>query len=125
MRNLIARTVITLAVFALAGVGALAGGKKDRVDFRQDFEVNGTTVEKGSYDVSFDKEAGELSIIKGGKVIAKSKARAEQSESKNKYTAVRVSTESGRGVLRSISIAGDRQTVVLGEGGGASAGGTQ
>jgi len=126
MKKLIARTVITLAVLSLASAGALAGGKKGSIKLREDVQIGGVTVEAGSYDVVFDKESGELSIMKGRKVVAKTKAHTEQAASKARTTTFTVAGEKDSRVLRSLTFGGDRQVIVLGEtGGGAVTGGTQ
>ena len=120
----IARTLSTLAIFSLAAAGALAGDQKDRIKLTEDISVSGSTVEAGSYDVAFDKESGELSIKKGGKVVAKAKASVEQSSSKARTTTYTVAAENGARVLRSVAFAGGKR-IVLAEGGGAVTGGNQ
>ena len=125
MKKLIARTFITLALISLAGASAMAGGQRDRLKLDEDTRVGETTVEAGSYDVKFDKESGELSFMKGGKVVAKAKARSEQSAAKNRNTTFTVGSENGGRVLRSVAFGGSKQIAVLGEAGGAASGGTQ
>jgi hypothetical protein len=126
MKKMIARTVITLALFTLAGASALAGDQRDRIKFDEDVRLGGATVEAGSYDVKFDKESGELSLVKGGKVVAKAKARSEQAASKNRSTTFTIGEENGGRVLRSVSFGGSKQIAVVGESaGGAASGVTQ
>ena len=125
MKKLIARTFITLALFSLVGVGAMAGDQRDRLKLDEATRVGETTVEAGSYDVKYDKESGELSFVKGGKVVAKAKARSEQSAAKNRNTTFTVASDNGVSVLRSVAFGGSKQIAVLGEAGGASTGGTQ
>jgi hypothetical protein len=125
MKKGIGRTFVAVLVLALACVSALASGKGDRISVQETFQLNGTTIERGSYDVSFDAEAGELSIKKNGKVIAKSKARAEQSESKSRDTTFTTKTDNGSRVLSSVRFAGDRQTILVGAAGGAVTGSAQ
>ena len=125
MKKLIARTFITLALVSLAGVSAAAGDQRDRLRLDEDTRVGETTVEAGSYDVKFDKESGELSFLKGGKVVAKTKARSEQSAAKNRNTTFTVGSENGVSVLRSVAFGGSKQVAVLSESGGAASGGTQ
>jgi hypothetical protein len=40
---------------------------KQKVTFENDIKVNGTLVKKGTYDVKFDDETGQLAIEKNGK----------------------------------------------------------
>lgn len=122
MKKFFARTVAALVICALSGALALADGKKDQIKVMEGFQLNGATVEKGTYEVSFDEKAGEISLKRKGKVVAKSKARAEQSDSKSKYTTFTVGEAGGGRVLRSVTFSGDRRTVVIGEGGAAAAG---
>ena len=124
MKKFFARTFTAFVICALAGAIALADSKKDQIKVTEDFQLNGASVEKGTYEVSFDEKAGEISLKRRGKVVAKSKARAEQSESKSKYTTFSVGETGGSRVLRSVTFAGSKQTVIVGEG-GMTTGGTQ
>ena len=125
MKKFFARTLAAFVICTLAGASALADNKKDQIRVTEEFQLNGASVEKGTYEVSFDEKAGEISLKRHGKVIARSKARAERSESKSKYTTFTVGEAGGGRVLRSVKFAGDKQTVVVGEGGGAATAGTQ
>ena len=122
MRKQIVRVVTGVFILALACSAALANGKSEQVKFYEDFQLNGTKLEKGTYKVTYDAKSGELSVAElGGKVIARAKARTEQSEKKNRYTTFTTGAENGAQLLRSVSFAGERQKVVVGEGGGAAA----
>ena len=125
MKKFFARTVTAFAICTLAGTVALADNQKDQIRVTEEFQLNGASVEKGTYEVSFDEKAGEISLKRRGKVIARSKARAERTESKSKYTTFTVGEAGGARVLRSVTFAGNKQTVVIGEGGGATTAGTQ
>lgn len=120
MKKFFARTLTAFVICTLAGAVALADNKKDQIKVTEEFQLNGAAVEKGTYEVSFDEKAGEISLKRRGKVIARSKARVEQTESKSKYTTFTVGEAGGGRVLRSVTFAGNRQTVVVGEGGGAT-----
>ncbi|HVG31105.1 MAG TPA: hypothetical protein VM864_15450 [Pyrinomonadaceae bacterium] len=122
MRKQIVRVVTGVFILALACTAALASGKSEQLNFHEDFQLNGTKIEKGTYKVSYDAKSGELSVAdKEGKVVARAKARAEQSEKKNRYTTFTTGTENGAKLLRSVSFAGERQSIVVGEGGGPAA----
>ena len=125
MKKLIARALSTLAIFSLATAGALAGDQKNRIKLSEDISVSGSPVEAGSYDVAFDQESGELSIKKGGKVVAKAKASVEQASSKARSTTYTVASENGARVLRSVAFAGGKRVVVSESGGGAVSGSNQ
>lgn len=126
MKKLIARTVIALALSSLVGATAVAGAKRERIKLDEAVRVGETTIEAGSYEVKYDKVSGELSFMKGRKVVAKAKARAEQSSAKNRSTTFTIGSEGSGRVMRSIAFGGDKQVFVLGEaGGGAVTGGTR
>ena len=125
MKRLIASTVMTLALLSLGGATALAG-QRERIKLSDDVRVGDATVEAGSYDVKFDEETGELSFLKGGKVVAKVKARSQEAASKNRSTTFTTAEENGALVLRSVAFGGSKQVAVVGEAGGAAGnGGTQ
>ena len=126
MRKMITRTVITLALSTLTVATALAGDQRSRIKLEEDTRIGGATVVAGSYDVRFDEESGELSIMKGSKVVAKTKARSEQAASKHRNTTFLVAEENGGRVLRSIGFGGSKQVAVVGDSvAGATTGGTQ
>lgn len=82
MKSIVSRMLVVLMVGALTSVVALAKVQKHRVTFESDIKVNGTLVKKGAYDVKFDDETGQLSIVKNGKVVAQAMARVETREKK-------------------------------------------
>jgi hypothetical protein len=71
-----------MLVGALTSVVAFAKVQKHRVNFENDIKVNGTLVKKGTYDVKFDDETGQLSIVKNGKTVAQAMTRVETREKK-------------------------------------------
>jgi hypothetical protein len=74
--------LVVLMVGALTSVAALAKVHKQRVTFDEDIKVNDTVVKKGTYEVKFDDETNQLSIVKNGKVVAQAMARLESREKK-------------------------------------------
>jgi hypothetical protein len=64
-------------VTALTSVVALAKVHKHKVTFDEDIKVNGTVVKRGTYEVKFDDETGQLLIAKNGKVVAQAMAKLE------------------------------------------------
>jgi hypothetical protein len=75
------KSVNRLTVFVLIGViangVAFAKTIKKRVTFSDPVVVNGALVKQGSYDVVFDDQTNELTIVKGRKVEAKAPAQLE------------------------------------------------
>jgi len=69
-------------LFLLIGIvtTAVGLGKTTRkgVTFNQPVTVNGTLVEAGTYEVAFDDQTNQLTIIKDRKVIASADAHVEK-----------------------------------------------
>jgi hypothetical protein len=74
--------LVVLMVGALTSVVAFAKVHKHKVTFENDIKVNGTLVKKGTYDVKFDDETGQLSIIKNGKTVAQKQWRSLEARAK-------------------------------------------
>jgi hypothetical protein len=93
---------------------ALAAGKSRSVTFLSDVMLNGTTIKKGTYQVTFDEKTGELTISNRKTVIAKGNARLE------KFTGTpgTVYVTQSNKELASIVFSGNQAT--LGGGGGGS-----
>jgi len=86
-----------------------------------DIKVNGTEVKHGDYDLVFDEQSGELSIMKGKKVIAKTTARMEKRATKAKTTEINTRGEGAMAELIGITLSGkDEAFVVTGAGGSAN-----
>ena len=118
---------VALVITALAAISAMAGDKgkveKKTVTFSDDTMVNGTLVKKGDYDVKYDDASGELSVIKNGKVIAKTTAHYEARSDKAKSTALRTVDAGGNVALKGVTFGGSDQDVIVGARGSVS--GTQ
>ena len=77
MKSIVNRVLVVMMVGALTSVVAFAKTQKHRVTFDNDMKVNGTLVKKGTYDIKFDDETGQLSIVKNGKTVAQAMTRVE------------------------------------------------
>ncbi|MDQ2856271.1 MAG: hypothetical protein M3R68_08080, partial [Acidobacteriota bacterium] len=79
MKYFVRHLSIGLVVLALAAVMAFGKDKikEDWVTFSNDVSVGGSTVKAGEYKVRFNQETGELAIVKGSKVVAKTTARLQ------------------------------------------------
>ena len=77
MKSIVNRVLVVMMVGALTSVMAFAKTQKHRVTFDNDMKVNGTLVKKGTYDIKFDDETGQLSIVKNGKTVAQAMTRVE------------------------------------------------
>jgi hypothetical protein len=116
-----------LVIGALASLSALAGDKgkveKKTITFTDDVMVNGTLVKAGDYEVKFDESSNELSIVKNGKVLAKTPAHVETRSDKAKNTALRTVDKGGNAELIGVTFGGSDRDVMVGATG--STNGTQ
>ncbi len=113
MKFKLKRVLVMLLLAVMASVVALGKSKRETVTFPNDLNVNGTVVKKGTYEVKFDEQTNELSVLKGSKVIVKVPARVEQGEGKARSFEIR-STGSGDGAqLVAVKFGGSSQNIVL------------
>lgn len=127
MRRFMKTMFVALVITALASISAIAGDKgkveKKMVTFTEDTMVNGTLVKKGDYEIRFDDSTGELSVMKNGKVKAKTAAHYEARSDKAKSTALRTIGSGSNVELKGITFGGSDQDVIVGARGSVS--GTQ
>ena len=126
MKAFMKNTVVALAMVALVAIGALAAAKdkvkRETVTFDSDVMVNGTLVKAGTYEIKFDEKAGELAILKDGKVKAKAAMRSEERSGKAQLTAVRTANNGSIAELTGITFAGSTQNLVVSGSSGAVTG---
>ena len=122
MKSIVNRMMVMMLVGALTGVVALAKVKKDKVTFDNDIKVNGTLVKKGTYDVKFDDETGQLSISKSGKVVAEAMTRTEQRARKAGDFQVRSATSGDETQLVSVTFGGSDKDLVIANNGASTSG---
>ncbi len=124
MKRFMKTMFVALAITALASISAIAGDKgkveKKTVTFTEDVMVNGTLVKAGDYEIRFDDSTGELSVVKNGKVKAKTAAHYEARSDKAKSTALRTVDSGGNVELKGITFGGSDQDVVVGARGAVS-----
>ena len=109
-------------VSALTGVVALAKVHKQKVTFENDIKVNGTLVKKGTYDVKFDDESGQLSVIKNGKVVAEAMARLEPRAKKAADFQVRSTVNGNESQLTGVTFGGSDKDVMISNNGASTSG---
>lgn len=122
MKRFITTLFVALIVGALASFSAFASGDKDKVEkktitFPEDVMVNGTLIKAGDYEVKFDQTTNELTIIKNGKVEAKTPAHVEARADKAKNTALRTIDKGGATELIGVTFGGSNQDVMVGASG--------
>ena len=86
MKSIVNRIAVLLLVSSLASPLVLAKTTSKEVTFQQAISVNGTLLNKGTYNVTFNDETGELTFKKGKKVVATAGARLERTDSEGSYT---------------------------------------
>lgn len=122
MKSIVNRMMVVLMVGALTSVVAFAKTQKHKVTFDNDIKVNGTLVKKGTYDVKFDDQSGQLSIIKNGKVVAEAMTRSEQRANKAGDFQVRSLTKDNETQLVGVTFGGSDKDVVISNNGASTSG---
>ena len=124
MKSMVSRMVAILMVGALTGVVAFAKVHKQKVTFESDMKVNGTLVKKGTYDVKFDDESGQLSIEKNGKTVAQATAKLEAREKKANDFQLRSTVNGDETNLTGITFGGSDKNIVITSGGSSTSTGS-
>ena len=122
MKSMMNRMLVVLMVGALTSVVALAKVQKHRVTFDNDIKVNGSLVKKGTYDVKFDDQTGQLTIAKDGKVIAQAMAKLEPRAKKANDFQLRSNGSGDDTHLVGVTFGGSDKDVVISNGGATTTG---
>ncbi len=123
MKSIVNRIVVVVMVGALASVAAFGKTHKQRnVAFDSDIKVNGTLVKKGTYDLAFDDESGQLTISKSGKVIAQTMTKLEARSKTAKGFQLRTLGSGDETQLVGATFGGWDKDVVITNGGAATTG---
>ena len=118
MRKMINLLVIAAVVCLFSTLTVFGKDKSEFINLPQDVVINGTLVKKGQYKLKFDEKSGELLIMKGSKVVAKTSARLEKREDKAGRTEFNTITNGSQSELRGITFRGDSEKIVFAQGGG-------
>ena len=121
MKRFANNMIAALVLCVMTSVVASAKTTTERVTFPQDVMVNGTMVKKGTYKVTFDDATGVLNIHVNKKTIATTTARWEKRDRKALETRVSTTVQGDARELRSITMSGDSQSIVVGDGAQAAA----
>lgn len=122
MKSIVNRIAVVLVVGALTSMVAFAKVQKHRVTFESDIKVNGTLVKKGTYDIKFDDETGQLSIVKNGKTVAEATARVESRAKKANDFVLRSTVNGDQTEMIGVTFGGSDKDVLLTGGSATSAG---
>lgn len=113
MKRIPSYIVVALVFSLLMSVTAWAKGKSGSVTFYEDTVVGGTVVKKGTYQLKFNEETGEVAIMKGKTELAKTSARLEKQERSSSGTKYEFVSKEGGKTLKSVLFAGDKDAIVL------------
>ncbi len=105
--------VVALLLITLAGASVFAKTKKEKITFTSDVTVNGTLVKHGTYDVVFDDQSDELSILKSNKLITKAMARTEMRSDKAREASFRTLKAGEVAQLLGVTFAGSNQEILV------------
>src|SRR5690349_14561494 len=122
MKSIVNRVIVVLMVGALTSVVALAKVHKQKVTFENDIKVNSTVVKKGNYDLKFDDETGQLSIVKNGKTIAQAMAKTEARQKKANDFQLRSAVNGDETQLVGVTFGGSDKDVLITNSGAATTG---
>ncbi len=77
---------------------AMAAGRnlRDQIVFGQEIVVNGAKVKPGTYELRFDAEASELTILKENKVVATTRVTVQSGQKPERQTTIYL-TSTGQG----------------------------
>ena len=118
MKVFLKSTFAALMICALASIAVFAAAKDkvktESVTFTQDIMVNGTLVKAGDYQLKFNEQTGELSILKDGKVKAKTTAQIQSRSEKARNTSVRTLEKGGTAELIGVTFGGSTRDLVVG-----------
>ena len=113
MKSIMNRMLVVLMVTALTSVVALAKVQKHKVTFDEDIKVNGTLVKRGTYEVQFNDETGQLSIAKNGKVVAQAMAKLESRTKKANDFQLRSTNSGDEQQLTGVTFGGSDKDIVI------------
>jgi hypothetical protein len=122
MKSIVNRVLVVMMVGALTSVVAFAKTQRQRVTFDNDMKVNGTLVKKGTYDIKFDDETGQLSIVKNGKTVAQAMTRVEARVKKANDFQLRSTVNGDETQLVGVTFGGSDKDVLITNGGAATTG---
>ena len=122
MKSIVSRMLVVLVIGALASVAAFAKVTKHQVTFENDIKVNNTVIKKGTYDVKYDDQTNEFSVVKNGKVVATATGRLEARSKKASDFQLRSTGSGDDAQLVGVTFGGWDKDVVLGTGASSNTG---
>ncbi len=115
------KMLMTLMAVALMTAGLTMVEARDRsktITFLNDVTVNGTLIQKGTYDVKFDSESNEVTISRNGRPVASTKVDIKLTDRKNPHNSAAYVERDNMRVLTSITFEGDKRVLLVNNGSG-------
>ena len=113
MKSVVNRIIVALLLVTMTSVASFAKSKKANVTFTVDTKVNETLVKSGTYKAILNEETGELSILKGDNVVAKTAPQLKMRDSKGRSTEIYSVKDGDQTALVGLAFSGSDQQVVL------------
>lgn len=117
MKFIVNRVIVAFLLVTLASAAAFGKSKRATVSFDVDTKVNGTLLKSGTYEVVFDEQTGELSILKGSKVVAKTATRLVMRDGKGRTKEIHTVMEGDETAFVGIAFSGSEQKVLVSQAG--------
>jgi hypothetical protein len=115
MKKTVSDLAAISALLLLGMTTALADGKrlKDSISIPHETVVNGTKLKPGTYEIRFDADASEVSVLKGSQVIATARASVKEGEKAVRKTETYYSTTDKGMALTKLVFKGDDRAILL------------
>ncbi len=125
MRKSGGKLIVISAMLLMSVMTAFADGKilTDSITIAKEVVVNDTKLKPGTYDVKFDSETNEFSILKGSKVITTTRASVKGGEKIVRKTETYFSVTDKGLALTKLVFKGDERAILLDNGTGSAAAG--
>jgi hypothetical protein len=110
------KMLMTLMAVALMTAGLTMVEARDRsktITFLNDVTVNGTLIQKGTYDVKFDSESNEVTISRNGRQVATTKVEIKLTDRKNPHNSAAYVERDNARILTSITFEGDKRVLLV------------
>lgn len=115
MRRSGGKLIVISAMLLMGVMTAFADGKnlKDSITIAKEVVVNDTKLKPGTYEVKFDAETNEFSILKGSRVITTTKASVKGGEKIVRKTETYFSVTDKGLALTKLVFKGDERAILL------------
>ena len=125
MRKSGGKLIVISPMLLMSVMTAFADGKilTDSITIAKEVVVNDTKLKPGTYDVKFDSETNEFSILKGSKVITTTRASVKGGEKIVRKTETYFSVTDKGLALTKLVFKGDERAILLDNGTGSAAAG--